>query len=175
MKRYLISLLLFAVVVFSFASLTSAENAAVPVASDGMQTTDEIELSGPVYMYNEFAGSGSVNTYIVKLKGASYFTISAADCCDTGDTYSMTAVRKRPAPKKKKTSTFGTSIAGTCEPPTSGYEGAITLNNPKKVVVKVKPTSLEADIAHGTYLKFDSDGTMTITTKGTYCGVCCSQ
>lgn len=175
MKRYLMSLLLFAAVVLTFASLTFAEEAAVPTASDGLQATDEVELSGPVYKYNEFAGSSSVNTYIVKLKGASYFTISAADCCDTGDTYSMTAVRKRPAPKQKKTSTFGTSIASTCEPPTSGYEGAITFNNPKKVVIKVKPKSLEADIPHGTYLKFDSDGTMTITAKGTYCGVCCSE
>lgn len=175
MKRYLISLLLVAAVILSFASLTFAEDAAVPPASEGMQTTDEVELSGPVYKYNEFAGKSSVNTYIVKLKGASYFTVSAADCCDSGDTYSMTAIRKRPAPKQKKTSAFGTSIASTCEPPASGYEGAITLSNPRKVVVRIRPKSLEADIPHGTYLKFDSDGTMTITAKGTYCGVCCSE
>lgn len=175
MKKFLISMLLAAAVVLSFASLTFAEDAAVPTASYGAQITDEIELSGPVLIYNQFAGQGSVNTYIVKLKGATFFTVSAGDCCDTGDSYSMEAERKSPKPKQKKTSTFGTSIASTCEPPISGYEGAITLDNPKKVVVKVKPTSIEADVAHGTYLKFDSDGTMKIKTKGSYCGVCCSQ
>lgn len=175
MKRYLMSLLLFAAVVLSFASLTFAEDASVPTASDGVQIMDEIEVSGPVFIYNQFAGQGSVNTYTVKLKGATFFTVSAGDCCDTGDSYSMEAERKKPSPKQKKTSTFSTSIANTCSPPISGYEGAITLDDPKKVVVKVKPTSLEANIAHGTYLRFDSDGTMKIKTKGSYCGVCCSQ
>lgn len=174
MKRYLISML-FATVVLSFASMIFAEDAAVPTASNGTQTMEEIELSGPVYIYNEFAGLSSVNTYTVKLKGATYFTVSAGDCCDAGDSYSMEATKKKPAPKQTKNSTFGTSIASTCEPPTSGYEGAITFNNPKKVIVQVKPTSLEADKAHGTYLKFDSDGKMKIKAKGTYCGVCCVQ
>lgn len=131
------SLLLFAAVVLSFASLTYAEDAAVPPASDGMQTTDEVELSGPVYKYNEFAGNSSVNTYTVKLKNATFFTISAGDCCDQGDSYSITATMKKPK-KQTKTSTFGTVIASTCEPPTSGYEGAITFTNPKKVIVQVK-------------------------------------
>lgn len=175
MKRYMISMLLAAAVALSIASLAFAEDTAVPPASDGMQTTDEVELSGPVYKYNEFAGKSSVNTYTVRLKRASSFTISAGDCCDTGDTYSITATMKRPKPKQTKKSTFGTSIASTCEPPTSGYQGAITFHKPKLVIVQIKPTSLEADIPHGTYLKFDSDGKMTIKAKGTYCGVCCSQ
>lgn len=175
MKSYLISMLLVAASVLSFASLTFAEDASVPTASDGVQIMDEIEVSGPVFIYNQFAGQGSVNTYIVKLKGATYFTVSAGDCCDTGDTYSMEATRKKPAPKQTETSTFGTSIANTCAPPISGYEGEITLNDPKKVVVKVKASGIHSNEAHGTYLKFDSDGTMKIKTKGSYCGVCCSQ
>lgn len=174
MKRYIMSLLLFAAVVLSFASLSFAENAAVPNASDGLQATDEVELSGPVYKYNEFAGSSSVNTYTVRLKKAASFTISAGDCCDSGDSYSITATMKRPKKQTKK-STFGTVIGGTCTPPTSGYEGAITFPKAKLVIVQVKPTKLEANIPHGTYLKFDSSVKMTIKAKSDYTGVCGHQ
>ena len=44
MKRYLMSLLLFAAVILSFASMIFAEDAAVPTASDGVQIMDEIEI-----------------------------------------------------------------------------------------------------------------------------------
>ena len=174
MKKYLISTLLVGAMVLSFARLNFAEDAGVPADSGGVQALDNAMVSGPVYVYNEFAAS-ETNTYTVKLKGATYLTVSGGDCCDVGDTYTITAMRKKPSPKQTKTGTFGSSIASTCEPPTSGYNGDVTLNDPKKVVVKVKPKNFVTVWAHGSYLKFDSDGKMAIKTKGTYCGVCCVQ